>query len=81
MIEDARPVATLALPQLLQISRRSHQAQPTISFVCAHRYRNFSPLPLGSVLAEDDGMRWVVDEPGARILFPCPMLPKASVRR
>jgi succinylglutamate desuccinylase len=27
-------------------------------------------LPLGSLLAEDDGMRWVVDEPDARILFP-----------
>lgn len=32
---------------------------------------NFTKLPLGTVLAEDEGgVRWVVEEPGARILFP-----------
>jgi len=32
---------------------------------------NFTPLPLGTLLAEDDGgVRWVVEEQGARILFP-----------
>ncbi len=32
---------------------------------------NFTPLPLGTLLAEDDaGVRWVVEEQDARILFP-----------
>ena len=34
---------------------------------------NFSELPLGYLLAEDIAdTRWVVDEPGARIIFPNP---------
>jgi succinylglutamate desuccinylase len=34
---------------------------------------NFSELPVGYLLAEDlAGTRWVVDEPGARIIFPNP---------
>ncbi len=34
---------------------------------------NFSELPLGYLLAEDiAGTRWVIDEPGARIIFPNP---------
>jgi succinylglutamate desuccinylase len=34
---------------------------------------NFSELPLGYLLAEDlSDTRWVVDEPGARIIFPNP---------
>lgn len=34
---------------------------------------NFSELPQGYLLAEDlAGTRWVVDEPGARIIFPNP---------
>lgn len=32
---------------------------------------NFAQLPLGTVLAEDKGgVRWIVEEPGAHILFP-----------
>jgi succinylglutamate desuccinylase len=34
---------------------------------------NFSELPLGYLLAEDSGgVRWVIEEPGARIIFPNP---------
>ncbi len=34
---------------------------------------NFSELPLGYLLAEDIAeTRWVIDEPGARIIFPNP---------
>jgi len=34
---------------------------------------NFSELPQGYLLAEDlASTRWVVDEPGARIIFPNP---------
>ena len=34
---------------------------------------NFSELPIGYLLAEDlADTRWVVDEPGARIIFPNP---------
>jgi len=33
--------------------------------------QNFEPLPIGTLLAEDEkGMRWVVEEENARILFP-----------
>ena len=33
--------------------------------------QNFTPLPPGALLAEDEnGMRWLVEEQGARILFP-----------
>lgn len=71
MIEGREaPVTTLALPQLLQISREVIKRSPRFRLCVPTDIENFSPLPLGSVLAEDDGMRWVVDEPGARILFP-----------
>ncbi|WP_263138998.1 succinylglutamate desuccinylase [Pseudomonas sp. RIT-PI-AD] len=33
---------------------------------------NFSELPLGSLLAEDGGTRWLIEEAGARIIFPNP---------
>ena len=34
---------------------------------------NFSELPVGYLLAEDlSDTRWVIDEPGTRIIFPIP---------
>ncbi|MGE6193097.1 succinylglutamate desuccinylase [Stutzerimonas stutzeri] len=71
MIEGCEaPVATHALPQLLQISREVIKRSPRFRLCVPSDIENFAPLPLGSVLAEDDGARWVIDEPGARILFP-----------
>ena len=63
------PVGSGAELQLLQISR-DHQAQPAVPAVSPPDIENFTPLPFGSLLAEDEAARWVVDEPGARILFP-----------
>ena len=64
--------ASNAPPQLLQISREVIKRSPRFRLCVPADIENFAPLPLGSLLAEDDGMRWVVDEPGARILFPMP---------
>ena len=55
---------------------RSSSAARGSGCVCRRISRTSTPLPLGSLLAEDEAARWVVDEPGARILFPWPMSPK-----
>ena len=71
MIEGrALPASTGAELQLLQISREIIKRSPRFRLCLPPDIENFTPLPLGSLLAEDDGARWVVDEPGARILFP-----------
>lgn len=59
-----------AQPQLLSISREIIKRSSRFRLCLPADIENFAPLPLGSLLAEDDGMRWVVDEPDARILFP-----------
>lgn len=64
------PASTGAELQLLQISREIIKRSPRFRLCLPPDIENFTPLPLGSLLAEDDGARWVVDEPGARILFP-----------
>ncbi|TDL95643.1 succinylglutamate desuccinylase [Stutzerimonas stutzeri ATCC 17588 = LMG 11199] len=64
------PASTGAELQLLQISREIIKRSPRFRLCLPADIENFTPLPLGSLLAEDDGARWVVDEPGARILFP-----------
>ncbi len=64
------PASTGAEPQLLQISREIIKRSPRFRLCLPADIENFTPLPLGSLLAEDDGARWVADEPGARILFP-----------
>ncbi|MCQ4262155.1 succinylglutamate desuccinylase [Stutzerimonas stutzeri] len=71
MIEGrALPAVMQESPQLLQISREIIKRSPGFRLCVPADIENFAPLPLGSVLAEDDGKRWIVDEPGARILFP-----------
>lgn len=71
MIEGrALPASTGAELQLLQISREIIKRSPRFRLCLPADIENFTPLPLGSLLAEDDGARWVVDEPDARILFP-----------
>jgi len=73
VIEGREPsTASNAPAQLLQISREIIKRSPRFRLCLPIDIENFAPLPLGSVVAEDDGMRWVVDEPGARILFPMP---------
>ncbi len=64
------PASTGAELQLLQISREIIKRSPRFRLCLPPDIENFTPLPLGSLLAEDDGARWVVDEPDARILFP-----------
>lgn len=59
-----------AQPQLLSISREIIKRSSRFRLCIPADIENFAPLPIGSLLAEDDGMRWVVDEPEARILFP-----------
>lgn len=59
-----------AQPQLLCISREIIKRSSRFRLCIPADIENFAPLPIGSLLAEDDGMRWVVDEPEARILFP-----------
>lgn len=71
MIEGCElPAGAEAQPQLLSISREIIKRSLRFRLCLPADIENFAPLPLGSLLAEDDGMRWVVDEPDARILFP-----------
>ncbi len=71
MIEGRElPAGAEAQPQLLSISREIIKRSSRFRLCLPADIENFAPLPLGSLLAEDDGMRWVVDEPDARILFP-----------
>jgi len=64
------PVGSGAELQLLQISREIIKRSPRFRLCLPPDIENFTPLPFGSLLAEDEAARWVVDEPGARILFP-----------
>ena len=57
-------------PRLLQISRAVIKRSPRFRLCVPENIENFASLPVGMVLAEDDGARWVVDEPDACILFP-----------
>ena len=75
------PVGSGAELQLLQISREIIKRSPRFRLCLPPDIENFTPLPLGSLLAEDEAARWVVDEPGAAFCFPWPTSPKASVPR
>ena len=71
MLEGREPLAEAApLPRLFEVSREIVKRSPRFRLCLPATIENFAPLPLGSLLAEDDGVRWVVDEPAARILFP-----------
>ena len=74
------PVGSGAELQLLQISREIIKRSPRFRLCLPPDIENFAPLPLGSLLAEDEAARWVVDEPGA-ILFPMADVAEEGVPR
>ena len=67
---EGRELPVGAQPHLLSISREIVKRGPRFRLCLPSDIENFAPLSLGSVVAEYDGMRWVVDEPDARILYP-----------
>ena len=59
--------------QLFSVAREIIKRSEAFSFNLADDVENFSPLAQGYVIAEDAGdTRWVVEEEGARIIFPNP---------
>ncbi|PBQ10347.1 succinylglutamate desuccinylase [Pseudomonas congelans] len=59
--------------QLFSVAREVIKRTDAFTFNLADEVENFSPLEKGYVLAEDaGGSRWVVEEEGARIIFPNP---------
>ncbi|MBS7414754.1 succinylglutamate desuccinylase [Pseudomonas syringae] len=59
--------------QLFSVAREVIKRTDAFTFNLADDVENFSPLEKGYVLAEDaGGSRWVVEEEGARIIFPNP---------
>ncbi|MDP3845352.1 MAG: succinylglutamate desuccinylase [Pseudomonas sp.] len=64
---------TLDALQLFQVAREVIKHSDAFRLYLPADVENFSELPLGYLLAEDiAGTRWVIDEPGARIIFPNP---------
>ena len=69
------PLASLELDQLqlFSVAREVIKHSDAFRLYLPADVENFSELPLGYLLAEDiAGTRWVIDEPGARIIFPNP---------
>jgi succinylglutamate desuccinylase len=59
--------------QLFAVAREIIKHSDTFKLHLPADIENFSQLPVGYLLAEDlAGTRWVVEEPGARIIFPNP---------
>ncbi|BAN49968.1 succinylglutamate desuccinylase [Metapseudomonas resinovorans] len=59
--------------QLFSVSREIIKHSDSFQLHLAPDIENFSELPVGYLLAEDiAGTRWVVEEEGARIIFPNP---------
>ncbi|MDA8484929.1 succinylglutamate desuccinylase [Pseudomonas resinovorans] len=59
--------------QLFSVSREIIKHSEAFQLHLAPDIENFSELPVGYLLAEDiAGTRWVVEEQGARIIFPNP---------
>lgn len=59
--------------QLFQVAREVIKHSDSFKLHLPADVENFSELPLGYLLAEDiAGTRWIIDEPGARIIFPNP---------
>ncbi|MCY1290765.1 Succinylglutamate desuccinylase [compost metagenome] len=59
--------------QLFAVAREVIKRSDVFQLHLPANVENFSELPLGYLLAEDiAGTRWVVDEEGARIIFPNP---------
>lgn len=74
MIEGTEPEEqNLDGLQLFSVAREVIKRTDGFRFRLADDVENFSPLEQGFVLAEDaDDIRWVVEEEGARIIFPNP---------
>ena len=74
--ESVEEPARESLPgelQLFAVAREIIKRSDEFQFHLPTDIENFSELPVGYLLAEDlAGTRWVVDEPGARIIFPNP---------
>jgi succinylglutamate desuccinylase len=82
LIEGNEPEAPQDLEglQLFSVAREIIKRTDAFSFNLADDVENFSPLDQGYVIAEDAGdVRWVVEEEGARIIFPNPKV-KAGLR-
>lgn len=75
LIDGSEPGAdeTLDGLQLFAVSREVIKRSEAFRLYLPSDIENFSELEQGSLLAEDiAGTRWVVDEEGARIIFPNP---------
>jgi succinylglutamate desuccinylase len=57
---------------LFTVSREVIKRSDHFSLNLPADVENFSELPEGYLLAEDEGTRWVIEEQGARIIFPNP---------
>lgn len=67
--EDAAPQTLQLFSVAREIIKHSHEFKLHLP----DAVENFSELPLGYLLAEDlSGTRWIVEEEGARIIFPNP---------
>lgn len=58
--------------QLFSVSREIIKHSDSFLLHLPGDVENFSELPTGYLLAEDEGTRWVIEEEGARIIFPNP---------
>jgi succinylglutamate desuccinylase len=58
--------------QLFRVSREIVKLSECFSLNLPGDVENFHELPAGYLLAEDAGRRWIVEEEGARIIFPNP---------
>ncbi|MCG4454862.1 succinylglutamate desuccinylase [Pseudomonas sp. MMS21-TM103] len=71
--EPGQPGTELDGLQLFAVAREIIKHSDTFKLHLPADVENFSQLPVGYLLAEDlAGTRWVVEEPGARIIFPNP---------
>jgi len=75
LIENREPALDEDLDglQLFSVAREIIKHSDSFQLHLQPDIENFTELPVGFVLAEDiAGMRWVVEEKGARIIFPNP---------
>ncbi|MWV13380.1 succinylglutamate desuccinylase [Pseudomonas sp. R-28-1W-6] len=74
IIENSEPAdSALDGLQLFSVAREVIKHSDAFRLHLPADVENFSELPVGYLLAEDiAGTRWLVEEPGARIIFPNP---------
>lgn len=61
--------------QIFRVSREVMKQSDAFKFAIDGKTDNFTPLPLGMLLAEDQGEQFVITEKNARIIFPNPDVP------